>query len=335
MTHALILWPYTHLAHAELSARRITFETTKNPRIVITQTPVDITFLGTISKAWDLIHKDELLTQEYKIVATNKNTWVFLKKNGITKRFKESDPTKSDLAIKKNGVEIRPLADEKDTYVIIDQRQDIQLRSDIEFAKPDTSMKIWMMPAKLTASMISLSWATKWSTIYDPFIGLWTTAFVANTQGINCLWSDLAITSAKRNTKRRQEQSHATDAKISLRKHDMTTTQKNQLAHKTQAIVTEWRLGPIVNQRTPLAEIHKNKELVTQLWTKTLGQITDFYGEKIPVIIATLPRYTRLWSGVSDMLQDTIAQYGLTMTIVDTYARPRQQVQRQIVIIKQ
>lgn len=336
MSHyALFLWPYKKLALAELAAHGITATSGTNARILsahITDTKI-LHYCGSISKRWKIVTKDELLSMEFAMIATDKNTWVLMKKKWLVRRFKEADITKSDLEIKKKGAEIRPLDKKWEQYAIVQDRQDVELRSDIEFNKPDTSMKIGMMPAKLAASMISISGVVAGQTIYDPFIWLGTTALVANTQWINCLWSDLNVTSTKRNVQRWFEQERKTDARISLRKHDVREPLKNNLAQKTDAIVTEWSLWPIVTQRTPIKEIINNKASVTALWKQTISQWLTYF-ETFPRVVATLPRYTRVEDGVSTELWPWLAKQWLTMTAVDTYARAKQQVQRQIVIIE-
>lgn len=65
--------------------------------------------------------------------------------------------------------------EEEDNVLEVTGYQNIGLYEVIDFDKPVNSMKIGMMPSKLTHMMINIGLAQcsdKNTTIYDPFIGL-------------------------------------------------------------------------------------------------------------------------------------------------------------------
>jgi tRNA G10 N-methylase Trm11 len=108
-------------------------------------------------------------------------------------------------------------------------------------------MQIGMMPAKLTHQLISIGVYTHQQnhttdtqpTIRDPFVGFGTTSIVTNAYSYNTIGSDINISQAKQNITRRSDHALSTDAKITLRKHDMTTPLTDPVYEYADIIVSE------------------------------------------------------------------------------------------------
>lgn len=148
-----------------------------------------------------------------------------------------------------------------------------------------------MMPAKLTHMMINIGLhecGTENPTIYDPFVGLGTTAFLANALEYDCIASDIDITSMKQNLPWRQEQEIAhSDKRITVFKHDIFEPLKKPFLKNVQLIVTEGWLGPVITEKTSEKEIYKAQDEIVKLYKAFLNNIHEFY-DKITVVF-TIP----------------------------------------------
>lgn len=129
--------------------------------------------------------------------------------------------------------------------LVVSGYQDISLYEMIDFNKPVNSMQIGMMPSKLALTMINIGLsACKDSndiTIYDPFVGLGTTAFLANALGYDCIASDIEMSAAKQNIGRWQEKAaqRNDDKRITTFKHDIYEPLKKPFLANVNLIVTE------------------------------------------------------------------------------------------------
>jgi len=128
------------------------------------------------------------------------------------KRFKLTDLLHTDKEVKEQGKEIINI--DGKVFGIVEDFQNIQLYETIDFQKPFRGMSIGMMPSKLAHILINIaiyhqSLFQKTSsdplTIYDPFCGFGTTNMIANACGFDTIGSDINISQAKHNTKRRKE----------------------------------------------------------------------------------------------------------------------------------
>ncbi len=125
-------------------------------------------------------------------------------------------------------------------------------------------------------------------TIYDPFVGLGTTAFLANALGYDCIASDKEITAMKRNADRWLEQKYAhADKRITTFKHDIFESRKKPFLKSVQVIASEGWLGPIITDRTSEKEIFKAQDEIVKLYKAFLENIDTFY-DKI-VAVFTIP----------------------------------------------
>ncbi|MBP6911153.1 hypothetical protein KBC03_06265 [Patescibacteria group bacterium] len=222
--------------------------------------------------------------------------------------------------------------------LMVEGYQNIGLYESIDFDKPVNSMQIGMMPAKLAHMMINIGLANVTSTqeqitIYDPFVGLGTTAFLANTLGYDCMASDIDVTAMKQNVNRRNEQPFAkNDKRIMIFKHDVFEPLKKPFLKNAQLIVTEGRLGPIITDRTSERDIFKAQDEIVKLYKAFLSNITSFYEHITAVFtlpIHTGPSYVK--ESVEERCQDNKLQYEF---VTEVYKRAGQKVGRQIVIVK-
>mgnify|MGYP000614963909 CR=1 FL=1 len=214
-----------------------------------TKYPEKLGSLGGIIK-WGEVKKLEELSEVPALCGVSERALgKYLKGKGLTKRFKEVNTDQTDIEVRKEGKEYvligsyEDLSDESEVIEITGY-QDIALYEAIDFDKPINSMNIGMMPSKLALMMINIGLSQVENadniTIYDPFVGLGTTAFLANRMGYDCLASDIDITAMKRNTDRWMEQSYANqDKRITHFKHDIFEPRKKPFLKNVTLIVSE------------------------------------------------------------------------------------------------
>ncbi len=127
--------------------------------IVIFDTPYPelVKQLGGIIKSGKVVKEKELQTllADTKIIGIQSETnGKHLKRTAGIRRYKLVDIFHTDREIKNKGKEIINL--ENGLYGIVEQYQNIELYEAIDFDKPGRSMKMGMMPAKLTHIMINI-----------------------------------------------------------------------------------------------------------------------------------------------------------------------------------
>ena len=266
-----------------------------------TDYPERLQQLGGIVKRGQVIDREDLVSVLDGITivgVSDEAVGKKLKSEGLVRRYKEVGLGNADLDIKKNGREVHLLGQSQ--YLLVDGWQNIPLYEAVDFEKPARSMQVGMMPAKLTQTMIAIGLAelpeellaSGEVTIWDPFVGLGTTALLANAMGCHVFATDLVIPAVKQNADRRREQPYATDKKIAVLKHDATEPIKKNMFVHTNLIVTEGRLGPIVSRRMGDLQLAQNYEKIVALYTGFLTQVAEFF-EKLPPIVITIPVYTQ------------------------------------------
>lgn len=133
---------------------------------------------------------------------TDKNQGINLKKQYGLKRFKQVDLFHTDLEVKKKGIELVRIGNQRGQVL---GYQQIRLYEIVDFEKPGRSMQMGMMPAKLTHSLLNIGLSLieeRSPMIYDPFTGSGTTGFLANYFGFDFCGSDLKLTFAEQNKPR-------------------------------------------------------------------------------------------------------------------------------------
>lgn len=239
--YGAVLGKHKHISLKELELVQPTNITiSQNIVLFDTKKPELLSKLAGIIKWGKCITKKDITPVD--IIGTNERDFgKEVKKEGLTRRFKEVDPTKTDLEVKEKGKEYLVI---EENIIAIEGYQDISLYEAIDFEKPVNSMKIGMMPAKLTHMMINMGMSQCHDdddiTVYDPFVGLGTTAFLVNYLGYDCIASDIDVTAMKQNTQRWQEQDLAQKEKrITVFKHDIFEPLKKPFLQHVNLIVTE------------------------------------------------------------------------------------------------
>ena len=199
-------------------------------------------------KIWKIITNDYLEKLDLKLIWTNKQLSTEEKRKYWIKRFKVFPIDKADFEVKTKWVEVLFFGNFIGQVQIY---QNIQLYETIDYKKPISSMKIGMMPAKLTHILLNLSTKLEdWLTIYDPFCWLGTSLMLWNYLDYNCIWSDINPTPCKQNIKRWKTTNFYKEKKLYIFKQDATKTIKNPIVKSNNiAIISEWYLWPIVQHK--------------------------------------------------------------------------------------
>ena len=153
-----IIWKNKQISLAELELIR----PTKLKEITNILFTFDTDFPKLLNKLWGIIKRWEVIEHEQlaqelewkKIIWTkDKDFWIKLKRQFNIKRFKLVDRIKTDLDVKNKWIEVIKF---QDKIWIVRWYQNIKLYEKIDFDKPSRSMKMWMMPAKLTHIMLNI-----------------------------------------------------------------------------------------------------------------------------------------------------------------------------------
>ncbi|PID34610.1 MAG: hypothetical protein CR971_02350 [candidate division SR1 bacterium] len=266
----------------------------------------------------------------------------------------------TDREVREKGRELIKIGN---FYGLVEGYQNIPLYEKIDFEKPARSMQMGMMPAKLTHIMLNIglsflnppyegghpSKAREGGIIYDPFAGSGTTCFLANYFGYESIGSDIKTQYFAENIDWWKKQADfIADKRIQIFNHDITQNYTNEgkafFSDKTPIIITEGRLGPIVNSTTTTKSIQKYQKQVEELYTTFLIKIQQDFGT-IPMVF-TIPYYLKTNSNtsnnttteISNTLDKTLENLSTELgrnydEISEVYARANQQVGRKIIIL--
>ena len=286
-------------------------------------------------KIGKVVPLEEFIKMDKKLLWTNIRLKPSDKEKYNFKRYKHILLSKSDLEVKTKGVEAIFFKTFKDKVGIVDFYQNIAFYEAVDFQKPVRSMGIWMMPAKLTHLMLNFATNLDYGKIvYDPFVGLWTTIFVANYFENKSIGSDLNITPSKQNLKWFQTTSfYKPNYKIFLFKQDITKDFSTKLVNYANVVVSEWYLWPTVGKFLNLKEaenLSRSFENVYLEWIKNLIKL-----ENLEKIVITFPVYRlknwefyyfeRLYQQISNLVKLEL--------LPEVYIRKNQKVWRQIGIL--
>lgn len=301
--------------------------------------------LAGIIKRGKVIKEEQLaeLLKDCSLIGVSSQSFgVHCKKTFGVKRFKLiSEPEKSDKEIKKEWVELIEFKD-GNIWVVL-WRQDIDRFEAIDFEKPVRGMQVGMMPAKLTQMLINIGVATvahldqDQITIYDPFVGFGTTTWIANSLGYHGIGSDINISPAKQNHKWRTTTPYFQSHKhLTFFKHDVTSSFDQPFLQHVSVIVTEWWLGPVVNNQVArdTAKVKAHITQITDLYTSFLRN-TQARFPRIPLIM-TVPVYLFLdRSTIEEFILDIARDLGYSAEwIGEVYHRKGQLVGRRVVVIR-
>ena len=262
-----------------------------------------------------------------------------LKKTMGIRRFKTVDIFHTDKEIKEKGQELINLGN--GDYGIVEQRQNIELYETIDFDKPGRSMQMGMMPSKLVHIMLNI-WVHELGKddpiIYDPFVGSGTTAFLANALGYDSLGSDINTKYADQNIDRwKTSKRYHQDKSIEFFTQDITgSLDISDYSDRDILIISEWRLGPIITEKSNTREIQDAERAVQQVYTAMLHTCSSIQKQtKSFVGVVTIPRYTWGENRLEKILQQEGTKIGLAIEgISEVYKREKQKVGRKILIIK-
>ena len=301
-----------------------------------------ISMLGGIIKAGSVVKEKDLpeVLKDVKIIGIKEiANGKHLKQTMGIKRFKTVDFFHTDKEIKEKWLELINLGN--GDYGVVEQYQNIPLYETIDFEKPARSMQMGMMPAKLTHMMINiwlhqLPQPARDIVIYDPFVGSWTTGFLANHLGFEFIGSDINISYVEQNAKRWAKTAFANpNSDFQIFQHDITTslTNKIDIADSQLLIVSEWRLGPIVTARTSPVEVQRDQQEVLNMYKSFLERIKELSNFK-PITVITIPYYH-----TNNFLEEELSTYakklGLSISsISEIYQRENQKIGRKILIVQ-
>ncbi len=316
---------------------RIFFETKEDPTLFLNR-------LAWIIKRWKIIDEAELwstVNWAELIWASDSKLWSHCKKSYGVKRFKLVPIEKSDEEVIESWIEVIDF-DERGIG-LIKWRQDIAHFAAIDFDKPVRGMQVGMMPTKLAQMLVNIAvWYTDKNpldelTIYDPFVGFGTTSWVANWLGYHTIWSDITIPPAKQNHKRWITTKFFDSTKrITFFKHDVNDPFEQPFLKHVDAIVTEWRLGPVVNGQVvrDSALVKQNIDEIHKLYFAFLKNAQNVFKGK--PIVFTIPVYLFLDRPlVEDRIQQIWNELWLHMEFIgELYKREKQLVGRRVVVVR-
>ncbi len=300
--------------------------------------------LAGIIKRGKVVSESELwpiLTGAPLIWVNTNGDGVHYKKTYGVKRFKVVSPEKSDKEVIEGWIELLDLGENK--IGVVQGRQDIERFELLDFEKPVRGMQIGMMPAKLTQMLVNIGVAQTGKnpgdeiTVYDPFVGFGTTVWIANSLGYHTIWSDINITPSKQNQKRWVTTKHAqADKRITLFKHDVNDALEQPFLKHADVIVTEGRLGPVVNGQVArdTAKVKDNISQIIALYEAFLNN-TNAKLPNVPIVI-TIPVYLFLdRSTIEESITNIATDLGYEVHVVgEVYSRKKQLVGRRIVVLK-
>jgi len=294
-------------------------------------------YLAGFTKVGHFITEEEFKNLDKKLVGSNKRFETKDKQKYNIKRYKHLELVKTDLEVKTKWIEAIFIKEFPDLVWIVDYYQNISLYETIDFEKPVSSMDIWMMPAKLTHLLVNLSTTLNYNkTIYDPFVGLWTTAMIWNYLWNNIIASDLNPSPCRQNWKFWQTTKfYNPDFKFILFKHDITKSFKNKVVNYTTNVVSEWFLWPKVWKYLNEKEASNLEKSFQNVYIEGIKNLYNL--PNLENITITFPAY-KLYNKKFYLFEDTfdkLKKAGINLEIVDEiYYRKWQKVGRNIVLIR-
>ncbi len=345
----LITWIHSELARLEIGA--VFPECTvvyKSPRAILScEHILEQELAWRSARLWSAAKRGRSISRDEakELLSTATLLWTNdedfarrAKKETSCRRYKIVDIVGADLEIKQKGVEIIVFGNE---LVHIVWRQNIDRYTTLDIEKPMRGMQIGMMPAKLTQTLVNIGvWLVKAQdeiTVRDPFCGFGTTLFVANACGYHTIGSDILITSVKGNLAWWKTSAYATDAKMTVFKHDATQATTKPFIRATSVVVTEWRLWPVMTksnfvhvQRDPkrFAQI---KQDIIFLYQNFLTVTAQTMG-KLPIVM-TVPVYPD-GTHMIDAIASHAQSLWRTTETLPAYRRAEQVVGRGVVILR-
>lgn len=341
-----IIWKNKEISLKELELIKPEIKQINNSIILFdTKSKELISNLWWIIKRWEILSKKDLPKEiEWKKIlwTKDKNTAINLKKEFKIKRFKLIELFKTDKEVKNKWIEIVKI---NNMFWVVRWYQNIRLYEKADFEKPSRSMKMWMMPAKLTHIMIniwlsnySLNWKlqTEKIKIFDPFAWSWTTWFIANYMWYNFVWSDIDIRYLEKNKERWYQQSEHKEKWFEIFQQDINKEFSKEKINWKILIVSEWWLWPIVKENTNKNDIKIFQEKVKKIYLDFINRIKEIKNNENEIVaIFTIPYYIKQDNFLEEELKVKSKKENLNFeSINEIYSREKQKVWRKIIIIK-
>lgn len=142
--------------------------------------------------------------------------------------------------------------------------QDIDAYMKRDYSK-SRDMQVWMLPPKLSQMMINFSW---WTTIYDPFVWLWTILIESVYMGNKSVYgSDLADSMIQATTGNLSSLQWNKDFEFYLEKLNAKFIDEYKYLWKVDAIVSEWYLWEVMTMKNiSLDRIEKQKSSLEKIY---------------------------------------------------------------------
>lgn len=329
------LWLIKPINLKEITNVLITFET---------DFPELLNNLWWVIKRWEVINKDNLSQElEWKKIlwTKDKDFSIKLKREFNIKRFKLVDRLKTDIDVKNKWVEIIRF---HENIWVVRWYQNIKLYEKIDFDKPSRSMKMWMMPAKLTHIMINIwlkngwldNFKTWWLlTVFDPFAWSGTTWFLANYLWYDFIWSDIDTYHLEINQKWREKQTESNHKSFKIFQHDITQSIPKDKLNWDILIVSEWRLWPMVTDKTPRNDIPKYQKKVLELYLSFISTTSEIKEKNNVKAVFTIPYYINQ----NNFLEQEIEEYSQKKwrkfsAVNEVYSREKQKIGRKIIVLE-
>jgi len=302
--------------------------------------------MASLVKWWKIISSSdfsEYLEWKKILGMTDKNQAVKIKKQYGVKRFKEVGLLHTDIEVKNKWCELIKIWAE---WGVVLWYQNIKLYEMADFDKPGRSMQMWMMPAKLTHTMINIALShpktENRKLIFDPFCGTGTTWIIANYLGYSFIWSDIKLWFSQKNQERWKNNRNFHDQIFEFYNQDISKPLDEKLFepllnHET-FIVTEGWLWPIIKQSTTAEQVYEYQRRVKNLYLQFIQTITDFFdkhNKERPVMVFTIPVYMGHENVIQDLITLLAEKLNRNLTVIDElYKRENQKVARKILILK-
>ena len=338
-----IIWKNQEISLEELKLAQITNIDHITSILITFNTdfPQLLSTLWWVIKRWEIINRDNIWQEAdwKKILWTkDKDLGLKLKREFWIKRFKVVDRLHTDMDVKRKWIEIVRF---HTNFAVVRWYQNIKLYEKIDFGKPSRSMKMWMIPAKLTHIMINIGLNVldniqkeEWIMIYDPFAWSGTTWFMANYLWYDFIWSDIDTYHLENNQARREEQEEKNWKTFDIFKHDITQTIPDNTIQWNVLIVSEWRLGPMVTEKTRKSEISKFQAEVRELYKEFIYTISATRKLHRTKAVFTIPYYIRYDNFLEEKIQKLSESLNRKFSSIDEiYSREKQKVWRKIIIL--
>jgi len=194
------------------------------------------------------------------------------------------------------GAEICLLAGKESIYtaktLVVQDFEDYGRR---DYQRPVRDEHQGMIPPKVAQIMLNMASCKTGDTVLDPFCGIGTIVQEGLLLGFRMLGSDInkhAIKGSDVNLEWFRNRYKIAPGKYNVEVADATSVAHLLQSQKIAAVVSEGTLGPVYSQYPKPAEIQKNFEDLTALYTKTFAEFNKFLPQGGRVVMC-IPSYKK------------------------------------------